>query len=170
MFSIRFWSCSSLCSTVGEANSSIFGHGRGVQRCQDLFPALHLGLRPGPVEDRVLLAYDFTFVCPTEIAGFGKVAGDLQGPPTRWSMAFLVDPEFVHLAWRQNHADLKNLPFAMLADTNCRLSTALGILDEEAGVAKRATFIVDPDGIIRSAYVTDMSAGRNPQGMLLAGA
>jgi peroxiredoxin (alkyl hydroperoxide reductase subunit C) len=108
---------------------------------------------------------DFTFVCPTEIAGFGKVAGDFKD---RDAVVYgvSVDSEFVHLAWRQNHADLKNLPFAMLADTNRRLSTALGILDEEAGVAKRATFIVDPDGIIRFAYVTDMSVGRNPQEVL----
>ncbi|HJR57532.1 MAG TPA: peroxiredoxin [Rhizomicrobium sp.] len=108
---------------------------------------------------------DFTFVCPTEIAGFGKVTGDFKD---RDAVVYgvSVDSEFVHLAWRQNHADLKNLPFAMLADTNHRLSTALGILDEEAGVAKRATFIVDPDGIIRFAYVTDMSVGRNPQEVL----
>jgi peroxiredoxin (alkyl hydroperoxide reductase subunit C) len=108
---------------------------------------------------------DFTFVCPTEIAGFGKVTGEFKD---RDAVVYgvSVDSEFVHLAWRQNHADLKNLPFAMLADTNRRLSTALGILDEEAGVAKRATFIVDPDGIIRFAYVTDMSVGRNPQEVL----
>jgi len=108
---------------------------------------------------------DFTFVCPTEIAGFGKLAGDFKDrDAVIWGVS--TDSEFVHLAWRQNHADLKNLPFAMLADTNRRLSTALGILDEEAGVAKRATFIVDPDGIIRFAYVTDMSVGRNPQEVL----
>ena len=54
----------------------------------------------------------------------------------------------------------------MLADTNRRLSTALGILDEEAGVAQRATFIVDPEGIIRFVYVTDLDVGRNPQEVL----
>ena len=108
---------------------------------------------------------DFTFVCPTEIAGFGKLTGDFKDRDTVvWGVS--TDSEFVHLAWRQNHADLKALAFAMLADTNRRLSTALGILDEEAGVAKRATFIVDPDGIIRFAYVTDMSVGRNPQEVL----
>ena len=108
---------------------------------------------------------DFTFVCPTEIAGFGKLKGDFADRDTV-IYGVSTDSEFVHLAWRQNHADLKNLPFAMLADTNRRLSQALGILDEEAGVAKRATFIVDPDGIIRFAYVTDMSVGRNPAEVL----
>jgi len=108
---------------------------------------------------------DFTFVCPTEIAGFGQINGDFKD---RDAVIYGVstDSEFVHLAWRQNHADLKNLPFAMLSDANRRLSTALGILDDEAGVAKRATFIVDPDNIIRFVYVTDMSVGRNPQEVL----
>jgi peroxiredoxin (alkyl hydroperoxide reductase subunit C) len=54
----------------------------------------------------------------------------------------------------------------MLADTNRRLSQALGILDADAGVAKRATYLVDPDGIIRFVYVTDMSVGRNPAEVL----
>jgi peroxiredoxin (alkyl hydroperoxide reductase subunit C) len=108
---------------------------------------------------------DFTFVCPTEIAGFGKLKGDFADRDTV-IYGVSTDSEFVHLAWRQNHADLKALPFAMLADTNRRLSTALGILDAEAGVAKRATFLVDPDGIIRFAYVTDMSVGRNPAEVL----
>ena len=108
---------------------------------------------------------DFTFVCPTEIAGFGKLKGDFADRDTV-IYGVSTDSEFVHLAWRQNHADLKNLPFAMLADTNRRLTTALGILDQDAGVAKRATYLVDPEGVIRFVYVTDMSVGRNPQEVL----
>ncbi len=108
---------------------------------------------------------DFTFVCPTEIAGFGKLNGDFNDRDTV-IYGVSTDSEFVHLAWRQNHADLKTLPFAMLADTNRKLSRALGILDEEEGVAKRATFLVDPEGIIRFVYVTDMSVGRNPAEVL----
>ena len=77
-----------------------------------------------------------------------------------------IDSEYVHLAWRQNHADLKNLPFPMLSDIKRELSTALGILDRNAGVCLRATFIVDPQGIIRFASVNDLSVGRNPQEVL----
>jgi lipoyl-dependent peroxiredoxin subunit C len=108
---------------------------------------------------------DFTFVCPTEIAGFGKLTGDFKD---RDAVIYGVstDSEFVHLAWRQNHADLKHLPFPMLSDITRELSTALGVLDAKAGVAKRATFVVDPDNIIRFVYVTDMSVGRNPQEVL----
>ena len=104
---------------------------------------------------------DFTFVCPTEIAAFGKLNKDFN---ERDAVVYgvSIDSEFVHLAWRQNHADLKTLPFAMLADIQRELSAALGVLDKNEGVALRATFIVDPEGIIRFVSVNDLSVGRNP--------
>jgi len=108
---------------------------------------------------------DFTFVCPTEIAAFGKLNGDFKDRDAVLYGAS-TDTEFVHLAWRQNHPDLKHLPFPMLADTKRDLTTSLGILDKDEGVAQRATYIVDPQGIIRFAYVTDLSVGRNPQEVL----
>ena len=104
---------------------------------------------------------DFTFVCPTEIAAFGKLNGDFNDRDAV-VLGASVDSEFVHLAWRQHKEELKDLPFPMLADVNRRLSTAMGVLDEEAGVAKRATFVIDPEGIIRFVDVTDMNVGRNP--------
>jgi lipoyl-dependent peroxiredoxin subunit C len=108
---------------------------------------------------------DFTFVCPTEIAAFGKLTGDFED---RDAVVYGVstDSEFVHLAWRQNHADLKDLPFAMLADIKRELSAGLGILDKQEGVALRATFLVDPEGVIRFVSVNDLSVGRNPQEVL----
>ena len=108
---------------------------------------------------------DFTFVCPTEIAAFGKLNSDFND---RDAVVYGVstDSEFVHLAWRQNHADLKTLPFPMLADIKRELSTALGVLDKQEGVALRATFIVDPEGVIRFVSVNDLSVGRNPQEVL----
>jgi alkyl hydroperoxide reductase subunit AhpC len=108
---------------------------------------------------------DFTFVCPTEIAAFGKINNEFQDRDTQ-VLGGSVDSEFVHLAWRNNHEDLKDLPFPMLADVKRDLTEQLGILDPEAGVAQRATFIVDPEGIIRFVYVTDLSVGRNPQEVL----
>jgi peroxiredoxin (alkyl hydroperoxide reductase subunit C) len=72
----------------------------------------------------------------------------------------------VHHAWRKSHEDLRNLPFPMLSDIKRELSTALGILDPEAGVAQRATYIVDPQGVIRFVYVTDLSVGRSPEEVL----
>lgn len=108
---------------------------------------------------------DFTFVCPTEIAAFGKLNKEFQERDAQ-ILGASTDSEFVHLAWRTHHEDLKDLPFPMLADLKRDLSEQLGILDPQEGVAQRATFIVDPDGIIRFAYVTDLSVGRNPQEVL----
>ena len=102
---------------------------------------------------------DFTFVCPTEIKGFADLNGQFKDRDCQ-VLAASTDSEFVHLAWRKDHQDLTGLPFPMLADIRKDLSGALGVLDEE-GVAKRATFIVDPQGVIRFASVTDMNVGRN---------
>lgn len=104
---------------------------------------------------------DFTFVCPTEIAGFGKLESDFKDRD-----AILIgastDSDFVHAAWRKSHPDLQPLTFPWLADIKKELASALGILNEDAGVANRATFIVDPDNIIRFVEMTDLSVGRNP--------
>ena len=108
---------------------------------------------------------DFTFVCPTEIAAFGKLNKEFADRDAQ-VLGGSTDSEFVHHAWRTNHPDLKDLPFPMLADIKRDLCGQLGILDENAGVAQRATFIVDPENIIRFVYVTDLSVGRNPHEVL----
>jgi len=103
---------------------------------------------------------DFTFICPTEIAEFGKnnAAFAERGAQV---LGASTDTHFVHLAWRNDHKDLKDLPFPMLADTKKELASALGVVHKTDGVALRATFIVDPEGIIRWASVNDLSVGRN---------
>jgi peroxiredoxin (alkyl hydroperoxide reductase subunit C) len=108
---------------------------------------------------------DFTFVCPTEISGFARLNREFQDRDAQIFGAS-IDSEFVHLAWREHHEDLRNLPFPMLSDIKRDLTEQLGILDPAAGVAQRATFIVDPDNVIRFVYVTDLSVGRNPQEVL----
>ena len=108
---------------------------------------------------------DFTFVCPTEIAEFGRLNSEFSARDAQ-VLGVSTDSEFVHLAWRQQHPDLKDLPFPMLADTKRELTTALGILDAKAGVAQRAVYIVDPENIIRFVMVTDLSVGRNPKEVL----
>ena len=102
---------------------------------------------------------DFTFVCPTEIAEFGRRNGDFADRDAQ-VIGMSTDSHFVHLAWRKDHADLKSLPFPMLADIKRELSQTLGILHKD-GVCLRATFIVDPEGLIRFASVHDLSVGRN---------
>jgi peroxiredoxin (alkyl hydroperoxide reductase subunit C) len=103
---------------------------------------------------------DFTFVCPTEIAEFNK---ELRAFKDRDAVVLggSTDSQFVHLAWRQNHADLKNLGYPMLADNKKELTEALGILHPEEKVPLRATYIIDPDGVVRWVSVNDLKVGRN---------
>ncbi|MBO9632497.1 MAG: peroxiredoxin [Chitinophagaceae bacterium] len=108
---------------------------------------------------------DFTFVCPTEIAEFNKKASDFSDRDAVLIGAS-TDSEFVHLAWRKDHADLKDLKFPMLADTSKSLAEELGILDNEEKIAYRATFIIDPQGIVRWVSVYDLNVGRNVQEVL----
>jgi alkyl hydroperoxide reductase subunit AhpC len=103
---------------------------------------------------------DFTFICPTEIAEFGRKNREFVDRDTQL-LGASTDTHYVHLAWRKGHPDLKDLPYPMLADTKRELTSALGILHKQDGVALRATFIVDPQGIIRFASVNDLSVGRN---------
>ena len=108
---------------------------------------------------------DFTFVCPTEIAAFGKLDKEFRARDAQL-LGVSIDSEFVHLAWRREKDELRSLPFPMLADIKRELAGSLGILDPEAGVAQRATFIVDPQGVIRFVYVTDLNVGRSPEEVL----
>jgi len=108
---------------------------------------------------------DFTFVCPTEIAAFGKLDKEFRARDAQL-LGVSIDSEFVHLAWRREKDELRALPFPMLADIKRELASSLGILDPEAGVAQRATFIVDPQGVIRFVYVTDLNVGRSPEEVL----
>ncbi|MGI4746477.1 MAG: peroxiredoxin [Janthinobacterium lividum] len=108
---------------------------------------------------------DFTFVCPTEIVAFGKLNEDFADRDTV-VYGVSTDSEFVHMNWRLHHADLNSLEIPMLADIKRELAGATGVLARDEGVALRATFLVDPDGIIRYAAVNDLSVGRNPQEVL----
>jgi peroxiredoxin (alkyl hydroperoxide reductase subunit C) len=108
---------------------------------------------------------DFTFVCPTEIVGFGELNQEFADRDAQLIGAS-IDSEFVHLAWRQNHPDLTHSPFPWLADFKRELATALGILHPTEGAPLRATFIVDQDNIIRHVSANDLSVGRSPHEVL----
>ncbi len=108
---------------------------------------------------------DFTFVCPTEIEAFGAINKQFEERGAQ-VLGGSTDSEFVHLAWRNQHPGLKNLPFPMLSDIKHDLSKQLGILDLKEGVCLRATFIVDPEGVIRHVSANDLSVGRSPEEIL----
>ncbi|MNN12728.1 Alkyl hydroperoxide reductase subunit C [compost metagenome] len=108
---------------------------------------------------------DFTFVCPTEIAAFAKLGKDFEDRDTV-VLGGSTDNEFVKLAWRRDHSDLNKLPIWQFADTGGKLARDLGILDEENGVALRATFVVDPHNVVQHVYVTNLNVGRSPEDTL----
>jgi alkyl hydroperoxide reductase subunit AhpC len=110
---------------------------------------------------------DFTFVCPTEIAEFGRKEKEFQRRGAQ-VLGASTDNEYVHLAWREHDKSLAELPFPMLSDIKRELSQELGILDKSEGVALRATFIVDPEGVIQWVSVNNLATGRNVDEVLRA--
>ncbi len=108
---------------------------------------------------------DFTFVCPTEIESFNRNFEEFTKRDVNLIGAS-IDSQFVHLAWRNNHPGLKNLKFPMLADTSKSLSCELGILETENKIAYRATFIIDPEGVIQHVSVNGLNVGRNVKEVL----
>ncbi len=105
---------------------------------------------------------DFTFVCPTEITEFGNLTQEFTDRDTK-ILGISTDSEYVHLAWKQQKNELRNLPFPLFSDLNRELSTKLGILEKYSGVAMRATFIVDPDNMIRFVMVNNLNVVEIPK-------
>lgn len=128
---------------------------------------IHINSNSYPNKWRIVFFWpkDFTFVCPTEITEFGKLNSEFNDRDTQL-LGVSTDSEFVHLAWKQHHPALKDLPYPMLSDLKRELSQSLGILDDKEGVAQRAVYIIDPENIIRFVMVTDLNVGRNPKEVL----
>lgn len=120
-----------------------------------------------PGKWKVIFFYpkDFTFVCPTEIAEFARLGSDFEDRDAV-VLGGSTDNEFCKLAWRRDHPDLKELPIWQFADTQGSLVDGLGVREPDAGVAYRATFIVDPHNVIQHVYVTNLNVGRSPQDTL----
>ncbi|MBX9815255.1 MAG: peroxiredoxin [Proteobacteria bacterium SG_bin5] len=104
---------------------------------------------------------DFTFVCPTEIIGYGQLKSDFEDRDAVLIGAS-TDTAHVHLAWRKSDPDLAAADFPWLADNGKQLAQALGILDPAEHVAYRATFTIDPDNVIQAVQVNGLNVGRNP--------
>jgi peroxiredoxin (alkyl hydroperoxide reductase subunit C) len=102
---------------------------------------------------------DFTFICPTEIVEFDKKA---KAFAEREAVVIggSCDNEFSHLAWRHAHKELAEIKIPLVFYTP-QFAQALGVLHGRAGVALRATFIVDPENTIRYVSVNDLNQGRN---------
>jgi peroxiredoxin (alkyl hydroperoxide reductase subunit C) len=126
---------------------------------EDYFTTISSDDHPGKWRVVFFWPKDFTFVCPTEIAAFGKLNDEFADRDAQ-VLGASIDNEFVHFQWRAQHEDLKNLPFPMLSDIKRELVEATGVLNAD-GVADRATFLVDPNNEIQFVSVTAGSVGRN---------
>jgi alkyl hydroperoxide reductase subunit AhpC len=106
---------------------------------------------------------DFTFVCPTEIVAFSDKIKEFQAIGAE-VLGVSVDSQFTHLAWRQvarKDGGLGDLQYPLVADLNKSIARDFGVLIEEAGIALRGTFIIDPKGVVRAAHIHDLPVGRN---------
>ena len=108
---------------------------------------------------------DFTFVCPTEIVAYDKLANDFKDRDAVL-LTGSTDNEFCKLAWQKAHPDLSKIKHVQFADTQrneLSLINQLGVFYAPAGAALRATFIVDPEGVIQHVTVNNLNVGRSPE-------
>lgn len=128
---------------------------------QSAFEKLTESSFPGKWKIWFFYPKDFTFVCPTEIVEFAKLNQDFADRDCI-VLGGSTDNEFCKLAWRREHKDLNKLNQWSFADTNGSLVDGLGIR-ETSGVAYRATYVVDPHGVIQHVSVNNLNVGRNPK-------
>ncbi|MFM7170399.1 MAG: peroxiredoxin [Cyanobium sp.] len=106
---------------------------------------------------------DFTFVCPTEITAFSDRYGDFSSRNTE-VLGVSVDSQFSHLAWVQTDrkaGGLGDIAYPLVADLKKDIARSYGVLDEEAGIALRGLFIIDPDGVIMHSTINNLPVGRS---------
>lgn len=101
---------------------------------------------------------DFTFVCPTEIKSFDKQYNEFKKLGAE-VIAASTDSEYSHKAWSES--SLGKIQFPILADTSHKVSKSYNVLLEDKGIALRGTFIIDPNGFLKSATVNDLPVGRS---------
>ena len=136
-----------------------------VQQGVDALPAgetINLAETNGKWKILFFWPKDFTFVCPTEIVGYGDLKRDFADRDAELIGAS-TDTAHVHFAWRRSDPELEGADFPWIADNGRQLADALGIVDRNEHVAFSATFIVDPDNVIQHVTVNGLNVGRYPQ-------
>ena len=108
---------------------------------------------------------DFTFVCPTELEDMAENYETFKSLNTE-VLSVSTDTVFVHKAWQDHSEAIKKVKFPMLADPTAKLSKQLGVYLPEEGVDLRATFIINPEGVIKAIEINDNSIGRNADELL----
>jgi peroxiredoxin (alkyl hydroperoxide reductase subunit C) len=103
---------------------------------------------------------DFTFICPTEIADMDYIVGEAD------VIGISGDNEYCKLAWKEHNPDIRHIRHILAADCGLYLANELGIVDPENGVPFRATYIIDPDGVIQHVSMNALDTGRNANEVL----
>ena len=106
---------------------------------------------------------DFTFVCPTEVLSFSKIAPQFHQKGCQ-VLGISVDSQFVHKAWVETKKEEGglggSLDYPLLADLNKSVARSYGVL-ADAGVALRGLFLINPEGIVMHATVNNLPVGRS---------
>ena len=137
------------------------GFNHHEEKGQSAFETLTKDSFPGKWKVIFFYPKDFTFVCPTEIAEFARLNPQFAERDAV-VLGGSTDKEHSKLGWRREHPDLDKLAIWNFADNSGTFARALGVLNEDEGVAQRATFVVDPDNTVQHVYVTNLNVGRNP--------
>ena len=102
---------------------------------------------------------DFTFVCPTELSAFASLTGAFRDAGAS-VLASSTDSWWVHRAWHASEPRLAHVAYPLIADTGHELAQMFDVLLDD-GACLRATFVIDPQGVVRHSSVTDLSVGRS---------
>ncbi|WP_449538928.1 alkyl hydroperoxide reductase subunit C [Ferdinandcohnia sp. Marseille-Q9671] len=103
---------------------------------------------------------DFTFVCPTELEDLQNQYATLKELGVEvYSVS--TDTHFTHKAWHDHSDAISKLQYIMIGDPSQRITRIFDVLDEEAGLADRGTFIIDPDGVVQALEINAGGIGRD---------
>jgi len=108
---------------------------------------------------------DFTFVCPTELKDMAEQEAKFNELGVE-ILAASTDTVFSHRAWVKHEKLMEGFPYKMLADHSTEVAYMYNLLDEETGIAGRGTYVIDPDGVIRSIEVASGPLGRNSEELI----
>jgi peroxiredoxin (alkyl hydroperoxide reductase subunit C) len=111
---------------------------------------------------------DFTFVCPTEILAHNRRMEDFKHRGVN-VVGVSIDSQFTHFAWRTTpvkEGGIGPVQFPMVADVKHDITRAFGIEHPDAGVALRASFLIDRDGMVQHQVVNNLPLGRNVDEMM----
>jgi alkyl hydroperoxide reductase subunit AhpC len=151
--------------TVGDKLTPFAVTGVKFGQPEDAFFEITDTSFPGKWKVIVYYPKDFTFVCPTEIVAYDKLAADFDDRDAVL-LTGSTDNEFCKVSWQTAHPDLKKIRHNQFADTQrgeLSLIEQLGVFYAPAGAALRATFIVDPENVIQHVTVNNLNVGRSPE-------